>query len=314
MKRVILDCDPGMDDSMAIVLAAKSPAIDLVAVTTSHGNVTVDLATTNARKTLEMLGRTDIPVARGMSRPMVRINPTDPFSHGDDGQANNHLPAPTMAVADEHAVALIVRLVNDNPGEIHLVCTGPLTNLAMAMVQSPEIIGKIASVTAISGAFGQTRYAFTKATGDTPQSEWNVYVDPEAAEIVYGSGAPFTAIGLDVATFAEDFTTEQLDALASSPRPEGRFLNQAAGFVTGRGYGAYCTVIDCLAVAHLIDPGIVETFRGRVGIETQGRLTFGMTVLDSRDHHAWTQLPEISIARSADHRRFLDLLAATVLS
>ena len=247
--------------------------------------------------------------------PLVHPSPSDPFSHGSDGQAENFLPAPTMPLSERHAVDLIIDLVLGHPGEIHLICTDPMTNLAMAMLKETRVKTELAGVTAISGAFGLNEHAYANATGDTPQSKWNVYVDPEAAEIVYGSGVPLVAIGLDVATYFEvDFSASDLALLDASDRPEAGFLRQAIRFVAERGYDPYCTVIDCIAAAYAIDPTLLETFTGRVGIETQGRLTYGMTVLDSRHHHAWEHLPRVEIARAADYGRFLKLLLARVLA
>ena len=315
MKKIILDCDPGMDDSMAIVLAAKSPALELMAVTTVTGNYPVAVTCVNARKVLEMIGRTDIPVARGMEAPMIRAAPKDPFTHGEDGQAENFLPEPKMPLAQSHAVDLIIDLVKSNPNEIHILCTGPMSNLAMAMKKAPEIKSMIAGVIAISGAFGLNEYAFANATGDTPQSEWNVYVDPEAAEIVYNSGVSLTALGLDVAThFSVNFTVEDLQALENSEKPEAKFLRQAIRFVNSRGYDAYCTIIDCLAVGYAADPTLVSTKKARVGIETHSSLTLGMTIRDGRHHHVWEQLPVIDIGYDSDYGRFLKMLLNLVLS
>ncbi|MDR0386598.1 MAG: nucleoside hydrolase [Treponema sp.] len=309
MKKIILDCDPGMDDSVAIVMAAKSPEIELLAVTTVNGNYPVDVTCANARKTLEMIGRTDIPVARGMARPMVRDSPRDPFTHGKDGQGENFLPDPVMPPSKYHAVDLIIETVKRHPREVHLVVTGPMTNIAMALIKEPELGPLVASIVAISGAFGFNEYAFLNATGDTPQSEWNVYVDPEAANIVYRSGIPFTALGLDVAThFDVNFTDREIESLRGRPNKEARFLATAIDFVRNRGFDAYCAVIDCMAVAYVIDPSLVETVRGRVGIETGNGLTLGMTVLDRRHHHAWNDLPEIAMGRHAAYDRFLRLL------
>lgn len=315
MKKIILDCDPGMDDSMAIVMAAKSPDLELLAVTTLNGNLPVDVTCVNARKVLEMLGRTDIPVARGMANPMVRRIPSDPFSHGADGQAENFLPDPVTPLHPLHATQLIIDLVKKYPGEVTILCTGPMSNLAMALTQAPEIKDMIAGVIAISGAFGLNEYSFLNATGDTPQSEWNVYVDPEAAKLVYDSGIPLVALGLDVAThFDVNFSDSDVEAFNNSSNPEAHFLHQAIKFVQGRGYDAYCTIIDCMAVGYAIDPTIVETIKAHVGIETQSPLTLGMTVRDGRHHHVWTDLPVIEIGAKADCGRFLNMLRDLVLA
>lgn len=314
-KKIILDCDPGMDDSMAIVMACKSEALEVMAVTTVNGNYPVEVTSKNALKVLEMLGRTDIPVGKGMPAPMVRATPKDPFTHGADGQAENFLPEPQTPLSDKHAIDLIIDIVKANPGEIYIISTGPMSNLAMAMRKAPEIKGMIAGIYAISGAFGLNQYAFANATGDTPQSEWNVFVDPEAADIVYHSGVKLVALGLDIAThFDVNLTKADIEALEKSDKKEAKFLLQAIRFVNGRGFEAYCTVIDCMAVGYAIDPSLVETFMGRVGIETKGELTLGNTVLDGRHHHVWEDLPLIEIGKAADHERFLKLLMELVLA
>jgi purine nucleosidase/pyrimidine-specific ribonucleoside hydrolase len=315
MKKIILDCDPGMDDSVAVIMAAKSPDLDLLAVTTVNGNYPVDVTCANARKTLELIGRTDIPVARGMARPIVRDSPKDPFTHGKDGQGENFLPDPVIKPVELHGVDLIIETVRQYPHEVHLVSIGPMSNIAMAMVKAPEIIHLVASVIAISGSFGLNEYAFLNATGDTPQSEWNVYVDPEAADIVYRSGVPLTALGLDVAThFDVNFPEKTIEQFRTHPNKEARFLAKAIDFVNTRGFEAYCAIIDCMAVGYAIDPSLVETIKGRVGIETKNGLTLGMTVLDRRHHHVWTQLPEITIGAHAGYERFLKLIADLILA
>lgn len=264
-KKIILDCDPGMDDSMAIVMACKSEALDVLAVTTLNGNYPAEVTCVNALKVLEMIGRTDIPVGKGMEVPMVRSAPKDPFSHGADGQAENFLPEPKTPRSPKHAVDLIIDLVKANPGEVTILSTGPMSNIAMALRKEPQIVPMIREIIAISGMFGLNKYAFANCTGDTPQSEWNVYVDPEAAKIVYESGIKLTCLGLDVAThFDVNLTEEDIAALDQSSRPEAKFLRQAIRFVNSRGFEAYCTSIDCMAVAYAIDTTLVETFEGHV--------------------------------------------------
>lgn len=314
MKKIILDCDPGMDDSMAIVMAAKAPELKLMAVTTVNGNYPADITCINARKVLEIIGREDIPVAKGMERPMVRNAPKDPFTHGKDGQAENFLPDPKMPLDSRHAVDLLIDLIKENPGEITVIATGPMSNIAMAITKAPEIKRMIKEIIAISGAFGLNEYAFLNATGDTPQSEWNVYVDPEASKIVYESGIPMTALGLDVAThFDVDFTEEEIKSLEDSEKKEAGFLRQAIRFNGNRGFDAYCTVIDCMAVAYAIDSSLVQTMKTRVGVETKDGLTLGMTVVDRRHHHVWENLPIIEIGCDVDYERFLKLVLELVL-
>lgn len=314
MKKIILDCDPGMDDSMAIVMAAKSEEIELLAVTTLNGNYPADVTARNARKVLEMLSRQDVPVAKGMVEPMVRDVPKDPFTHGTDGQANANLPEPKMSLSEKHAVNLIIDLVKANPKEVTLVCTAPLSNVAMAMKLAPEIKPMIKEIVAISGAFGLNQASFLNATGDTPQSEWNVYVDPDASKIVYESGVPFKAIGLDIATyFNVDFSDDDIKDFKESKKKESWFIANAIDFVRGRGYGAYCTCIDCMAIAYVIDNSIVDFEKALVGVVSDDGIALGMTIRDGRHHHIWKNLPEIDIAVKADYTRFLALLKKLVL-
>lgn len=313
MERIILDCDPGMDDSVAILLACSDPDIRLEAVTAVNGNYPVETTCKNARKILELIGRTDIPVAMGMSHPMVRKSPKDPFSHGSDGQAEAFLPEPSMPVMEAHAVEVIRDVVSKNPGEITIVATGPMSNIGMAISMYPDLIGKIKRIVAISGAFGLNAASFLNATGDTPQSEWNVYVDPEAARLVYGSGIPLKLIGLDIATdFGVDFNDDQILRLRASANPGARFLDKAVSFVQSRGFSSYCAVIDAIAVAYVIDDSLISFSGYHVGVDTRDGLTLGMTVRDGRHHFVWKDLPLVDIAVGADYARFLELVISSL--
>lgn len=314
MKKIIIDTDPGMDDTLAMVLAIKSPAVELLGISSVAGNYPIEVTTANALKTLELLGKPTIPVARGMAKPLARPLAKDPFSHGGDGQANINLPAPALQPAATHGIDQIIDTVKAHPGEVTIITLGPLTNLAMAVMKAPEIVPLVAEVVSIAGSFGLNKYAFANATGDTPQSEWNVYVDPEAARIVFESGLAIRAVGLDVAThFDINFTEDQLAALKSSPRPEANATEKMVRFVQGRGFESYCVLIDSMAVAAVIDPSLIETVKARVGVETRGELTLGQTVADFRHHHGWAHLPEIDVASRADYQRFLDLVMQLVL-
>lgn len=306
MRKIILDTDPGMDDSAAIIMACKSSEIQLMAVTAAQGNYPVDITFRNARRILRLIDREDVPVYRGCELPMVRQRPHDPFTHGEDGQCNTNLPDSLIPCETKHAVNAIIDIVRENPGEVTIVCLAPMTNLAMAMRIAPDIVGKIQSVVAISGAFGLNEASFTNGTGDNPQAEWNVFVDPEAARIVYESGADVTAIGLDVATwFDVDIADEDLARLQQSSKPEAQFLCREIEFVHNRGFKSYCCIIDCMAVAGVIHQDLIRTVKGYVGVECKDGLTLGQTVMDRRHHHVWTNLPVINVAVSADYSRFL---------
>lgn len=309
MKKVLIDTDPGMDDALAIILAAKSPEVEVLGISSVAGNYPIEVTTANALKTLGLIGKTAIPVARGMGKPLARPLAKDPFSHGSDGMAETHLPAPTAKPAAVHGVDQIIEVVRANPGEVTIITLGPLTNLAMAFMKEPSIIPLVKEIVSIAGSFGLNKYAFANATGDTPQSEWNVYVDPEAAKLVFESGVPMRAVGIDVAThFDINFSEDELAMLKSSPRKEANIAEKMVRFVQGRGFESYCVLIDSMAVAAVIDPTLIGTVPARVGVETKGEITLGQTVADFRHHHGWAHLPEIQVASTADYRRFLDLV------
>ncbi|MEF2071977.1 nucleoside hydrolase [Consotaella aegiceratis] len=315
MTKVLIDTDPGMDDALAIILALKSPELEVLGISSVAGNYPVDITTANALKTLELLGRVDVPVARGMGKPLARPLPKDPFSHGSDGMAETHLPTPQLKPVEKHAIDQIIDVVKADPGAVTIVTLGPLTNVAMALMKAPEIVPLVGRVVSIAGSFGLNTYAFANATGDTPQSEWNVYVDPEAAQLVFASGVPVTAVGLDVAThFDINFSEAQLATLREAERPEAKIVERMVRFVQGRGFESYCVLIDSLAIASVVDPSLIETVPARVGVETKGELTLGQTVADFRHHHGWMHLPEIQVAARADYGRFLDLIMRAVLA
>lgn len=313
MQKVIIDCDPGMDDSVALILAAKSPALNILGITTVCGNLPVDQTTRNALITMELLKRPDIPVYRGISKPLIRPLPSDPFSHGDDGLGNNHHPAPELAEQATHAIDFIIDSVRRYPHEITLITLAPMTNIAMALLKVPEIAPLIKRVVAIAGAWGTNRSSFENATGDNPQSEWNVFVDPESAKIVLESGVAFQAVGLDVAThFNVNISEEDIQRLEQSPQPEANHAARMMRFVLSRGYQSYCVMIDAMAVAAVLVPDLLKTVPARVAVETQGQATLGQTVADFRHSHNWHHLPEIRISVEADYQRFIRMVLDTL--
>lgn len=313
MQKVIIDCDPGMDDSVALILAAKSPTLNVLGITTVSGNLPVAKTTHNALTVLELLKRPDIPVYKGMGKPLIRPLPSDPFSHGDDGLGNNHHPAPVLAAQPGHAVDFIIDSVRQHPHEITIITLAPLTNLAMALLKAPDIAPLIKRVVAIAGAWGTNRASFENATGDNPQSEWNVFVDPEAAKIVLESGVAFQAVGLDVAThFNVNVSEDDILRLEHSQQPEANHTAKMMRFVLGRGYQSYCVMIDAMAVAAVLIPDLLKTVPARVAVETQGQVTLGQTVADFRHSHNWQHLPEIQVSVEADYRRFITLVLDTL--
>jgi inosine-uridine nucleoside N-ribohydrolase len=180
--KIILDCDPGHDDAIAILLAAHHPEIELLAITTVAGNQSLEKTTRNALKVCSLANIRNVPIAMGMDRPLVRPAKHAPDIHGESGMDGPHIPEPTIELVRQHAVDLIIDLLMDSKGDITLVPTGPLTNIAAAIRQQPAIIPEIKAITLMGGAIGLGNV--------TPAAEFNIYTDPEAAAIVFGrSGA-----------------------------------------------------------------------------------------------------------------------------
>src|ERR1700737_1177516 len=189
-RKIILDCDPGHDDAMAILLAHGNPEIELLAITTVAGNQTVDKTSLNARRVCTVAG-IHVPVAAGCDRPLIRELKTAAYIHGESGLDGPAFGEPTVPLDHRHAVDLLIELLMQSSGDITLVPTGPLTNIAMAIRKEPRIVQKVQEVVLMGGAFtrGNT----------TPAAEFNIAVDPEAAAIVFGAGGPLPMVGLAVA-------------------------------------------------------------------------------------------------------------------
>lgn len=306
---VLIDTDPGMDDALAIALAFKADELNVRAITAVTGNLPSDRTVGNVLKLLDLLGQTDIPVAQGGLLPRGGNYPSDPFSHGSDGLAESHFPESERPIDPRPAAQLIVDTVNAHAGDISICCLGPLTNIAAALELDPTLPTKVDRLIAIGGSFGITPYAWTQATGDNPVSEWNIFVDPESAHLVFHAGFPLVAVGLDVATHPSiNFRPQDRQTLRASARPEARLATRVVDFVESRGYQSYCSLIDSSAVAALIDPSLITVEAVRCDIEVAGELTRGMTVVDRRMHHLWADMPQIEIVSSIDYDRFLDLV------
>ena len=272
-RRIILDTDPGVDDAMAIFLALRSPELKVEAITAVSGNVPLDLTLPNALRLVEITGRTDIPVAGGASVPLVRKLITAKYVHGNNGLGGVEFPAPKLKPVSEPASELIARLVRSNPGEITIVAVGPLTNIATVLRSYPEIAHMIPQIVIMGGSLSGGNI--------TPAAEFNLYVDPEAARIVFDAGIHLTMVGLDV-TEKVLLREEHIRALEQVQDP----VSQAAGKImratlTRMRQGSDATVIamhDPLTVASLIDPQLLKLADYYVEVETTGELTAGMTM------------------------------------
>ncbi len=275
-RRVILDCDPGHDDAIAILLAAASPALELEAITTVAGNQTLDKVTLNARRVCSVAGITEVPIAAGADRPLERAPIVAGEIHGTSGLDGVDWDEPTVGVDSRAAVDLIVeRALADDPRPLTIVAVGPLTNVATALRDHPEIRPRIERISVMGGAIGLGNWS--------PSAEFNIIVDPEAAEIVLESGVPVTLVPLEV-THQALATDPVLERIAALGTPVSRMADALLRFFadTYRDVFSFAApaVHDPCAMAAIIDPAIVNTRRTNVAIETRSELTLGRTVVD----------------------------------
>ncbi|WP_174612938.1 nucleoside hydrolase [Virgibacillus ihumii] len=273
---VILDCDPGHDDAIAIILAAsKISPLKIEAITTVAGNVDVEKNTLNALRICDIAGLTDVPVAQGSTKPLLHKMEIAEEIHGETGLEGPKLPdEPSKKAVRQHAVDLIIDKVMKSDGDITLVPTGPLTNIALAMIRVPDIIPKIKEIVLMGGGtFGNW----------TPAAEFNIYVDAEAAKVVFESGVPITMFGLDV-THQALATQKTIDELSGIKNPVSHFVVDLLKFFIKSNQDVFGLeggpIHDACTVAYLIDPTIFDFKHVRVDIETRGEFTYGMTCID----------------------------------
>jgi purine nucleosidase len=317
---LILDVDTGIDDSLAILYACASPEAELVAVTCLSGNVAAQDVQRNTRQVLELAGRSEVEVALGRKRPLLRPLEITPETHGPHGIGYAELPEPAAPLSERHAPDLIVAEARRRPGEITLVTLGPLTNLAIAVLQEPRLPRLLRRWVLMGGAF--------RVPGNTtPTAEWNIHCDPEAAKIAFAAwqtavdGDPSIpralALGLDVTETAR-ITPEDLAAFAQraggspvSPdnpdNPVVRFVADALRFYMefhaahDGFYGAF--IHDPLATAAALDPGLVRVQPVAVDVDISHGAADGQTIADWRGH--WHRPPNVDLAVEADSAEFL---------
>ena len=276
--KIILDCDPGHDDAVAMLLAWGSPDIELVGVTTVVGNQTLDKVTRNALSVARVAGIVGVPFAAGSARPLVREIETAGEIHGDSGLDGPVLPEPTIRLDPRPAAQFIVdTIMAAEPGEITLVPTGGLTNIAIAARLEPRIIPRVKQVVLMGGGVHEGNWSAV--------AEFNIVIDPEAAAIVFGAGWPVTMVGLDV-THRAVATPEVRAAIAAVGTGPARFVGELMDFFEAAYRDAqgfeHPPVHDPVAVAYVIDPTLMRTVTAPIAIETRGEHTLGMTVVDLR--------------------------------
>jgi inosine-uridine nucleoside N-ribohydrolase len=305
--KIILDCDPGHDDAIALLLAARHPDIELMGITTVAGNQSVEKTTLNALKVCSLANIRDVPVARGVDRPLVRPARHAAYIHGESGLDGPNLPEPDFELASVNAIDLLIDLLLNSDGDITLVPTGPLSNIATAMRTEPAIVPKIQAISLMGGAI---------ALGNrTPSAEFNMWADPEAAAIVFDCGRPITMCPLEV-THQALATEDILERLRNADRPVAAFAADLLAFFGDtyrKSYGfAAPPVHDPCAVAAVIDPTILAAQMARVEIETMGELTAGRTVCDI--YGRLGKQPNVRLGYALDVPRFWDMVIETLLT
>ena len=287
-QSLIIDTDPGQDDAVAILLALASPEINLLGITTVAGNVPLALTQENARKICDLAGRTDMQVFAGLDRPLVRPLVTAEHVHGRTGLDGPVLPDPETPLQEQHAVDYIIDTLRREPaGSVTLAPIGPLSNIAMAMQRAPDIIPRIRQITLMGGAYFEVGNI-------TPAAEFNIYVDPHAAQIVFASGVPVIMMPLDV-THKALTRTDRVAALRAIGNRTGVAVAEMLEFFERFDEAKYGSdggpLHDPCTIAWMIAPDIFNGRPCNVEIETTSPLTMGMTVVDwwqvsSRPHNA----------------------------
>lgn len=303
MTPIVIDCDPGHDDAIALLLTLASPELDLRLVTTVAGNTTLDKTTANAIRVLDLAGSA-IPVAAGADRPLVRPLVVAEYVHGPSGLDGPALLPPSREAMAIHAVEAIADVLRIATEPITLVPVGPLTNIALLLALHPELADRIHRIVLMGGAVGQGNI--------TPAAEFNIYADPEAAARVFGSGLDITMIGLDV-THRALLWPENAEQLAEAGRV-GRFVADLFGYFSRTepgGRSGAAPIHDAVAVAHLIWPDLVTTEHRPVAIDL-GDLQRGRTVVDRRRPASVDG--NVHVAVDIDSDRFTRLLVERVSS
>lgn len=303
---IILDCDPGHDDAIALILALASPELELKAVTTSAGNQTPEKTLRNALRILTLLQRSDIPVAGGAVKPLMRELIIADNVHGESGLDGPELPEPNFAPQQCNAVELIAKTLRESAEPVTIVATGPLTNIALLLTSHAELQSKIARIVIMGGAVGLGNW--------TPAAEFNIYVDPEAAEIVFQSGLPIVMAGLDV-THRAQIMSEDIERVRQLGNPVAAVVSDLLDFFMEyhkqEKWGFQGAPLhDPCTIAWLIQPSMFTCVERWVGVETQGKYTQGMTVVDY--YGLTNNAPNTTVMMDIDRQSFVDLLVERV--
>ncbi|HFP9382001.1 TPA: pyrimidine-specific ribonucleoside hydrolase RihA [Raoultella planticola] len=300
---IILDCDPGHDDAIAIVLALASPELDVKAITSSAGNQTPEKTLRNVLRMLTLLQRQDIPVAGGARKPLMRELIIADNVHGESGLDGPALPEPDFAPQSVTAVELMAKTLRESPQPVTIVATGPQTNVALLLNSHPELHDKIARIVMMGGAMVLGNWQ--------PAAEFNIYVDPEAAEIVFQSGIPVVMAGLDVTHRAQIHGLD-IERFRQLGNPVATIVAELLDFFMEYHKDAKwgftgAPLHDPCTIAWLLKPELFTSIERWVGVETQGKYTQGMTVVDY--YFLTGKQPNTTVLLDVDREGFVDLLA-----
>lgn len=302
-QKIIIDTDPGQDDAVAILLALASPELEVLGISVVAGNVPLRWTQENALKICELAGRPDMRVFAGASRPLVRALVTAEHVHGRTGLDGPELPEPSMQLQEQHAVDFLIEEITRQPAHsVTLCCLGPLTNVALALQKAPEIALRIQQIVMMGGGFSE-------GGNITPAAEFNIYVDPHAAHVVFASGIPLVVMPLDV-THQVLTTRQRLEAIAALGTPVARATVQLLEFFERYDEQKYGSdggpLHDPCVIAYLLQPDLFQGRDCNVTIECGSELTMGMTVVD------WwgvTHRPiNATVMRAVDANAFFQLL------
>jgi len=303
LKHIVLDTDPGIDDALALLIALNSPNLRIEAITSVVGNVSHAQAHSNVKRLLEFVGVEDVPVCGGAERPLFREYAGAEAVHGSSGLGGARLPEPRLRSREETAVEMILETADSLGKALTLLAIGPLTNIAAALLVDPGLAEKVSELVIMGGAFGVTPYGWGNVT---PVAEFNIWHDPEAAAIVFHSGIPITAIGLDTTTHPQyRLTKTMFEEIKQAGSRTSRLVVGMVENLVEKYDGM--SLHDPQALAYVLDPSRFETVDVRVDVETQGFLTRGMTVVERRPNQLKNGQP-IHVVTSLDEEWFLELV------
>ena len=302
---VILDCDPGHDDAVAILLAVASENIDLLAVTTCFGNCSIDDATYNARRILTLAGAPDVPVGRGAATPLAADLELGNYVHGASGLDGPEMPEPAMDESEVGAVPLMHQLITAQSDKVTMVVTGPMTNMAQLLRDHPEVSDSITEVIFMGGS--------TERGNHTPSAEFNTFADPEALQEVIDSGIPLRMVGLNL-THQALAVPEVVERMRAMDHVVGKTCAEWMGFF-GSSYRQVWSfdappVHDPCTIAALIDPTLIEWTESFLAVELEGKWSRGETIVDL--HQRYEHAPNAHIAMTLDSARYWDLVLEAV--